>query len=99
MLQSTAIVAPSLNFSVRRNRMSLAIETFADNVRQFCQWAESGPHDVQTMRQLLLALMQGIPYLLVSDDQSEKPAYPSRGHAEWQMDHADWKQYQEWLTR
>lgn len=72
---------------VRRDRMYLAIETFAENVRHFCQWVESEPHDVQTARQLLLALMQGIPYLVVSDNQRDaEPEYPSRGHESWQVD-------------
>src|SRR5436190_10805786 len=68
--------------------MSIAIETFADNVRHFCQWTEGGPHDVETARQLLLALMQGIPYLLVADDErDEEPEYPRREHEGWQADH------------
>jgi hypothetical protein len=73
--------------NVRRNRMSLAIETFAENVRHFCQWAESRKHDVETPRQLLLALMQGIPYLVVPDAQEEESEYPERGHEGWQVDH------------
>lgn len=36
--------------------MSLAIETFAENARSFCNWVESQKHDVLTARQLLLAL-------------------------------------------
>lgn len=74
--------------AVRRNRMSLAIETFTDNVRHFCKWTESGPHDVETARQLLLALMQGVPYLVVSDDErDDEPEYPRREHEGWQVDH------------
>jgi hypothetical protein len=68
--------------------MSIAIEIFADNVRHFCQWSESGPHDLQTARQLLLALMQGIPYLIVADDERfDDPEYPRRGHEGWKEDH------------
>jgi hypothetical protein len=68
--------------------MSLAIETFAENVRQFCQWVESNKHDIQTARQLLLALMQGIPYLSVSEpeDESERE-YPRRDYGQWTLDH------------
>jgi hypothetical protein len=67
--------------------MSLPIETFAENVRRFCKWAESCKHDVETARQLLLALMQGTPYLVTPDVQEEEPEYPERGHEGWQADH------------
>ena len=74
--------------AVRHKRMSIAIETFADNVRHFCQWTEDGPHDVQTARQLLLSLMQGVPYLIVPDKESdEEPEYPRREYQGWQTDH------------
>jgi hypothetical protein len=67
--------------------MSLAIETFAGNVRQFCQWAESCNHDLETARQLLLALMQGVPYLLISNAREDEPEYPQRECEGWQADH------------
>jgi hypothetical protein len=68
--------------------MSIAIEMFVDNVRHFCQWSESGPHDVLTVRQLLLALMEGIPHLVVAEDEGEDQSeYPRRSHEEWQVDH------------
>jgi hypothetical protein len=61
--------------------MSLAIETFADNVRHFCRWVETDRHDVQTVRQLLLALMQGITYLTVSEPEDEREReYPRRDY-------------------
>ncbi|MDB6016501.1 MAG: hypothetical protein JWR19_990 [Pedosphaera sp.] len=68
--------------------MSLAIEAFTENVRQFCEWAESDRHDVLTARQLLLALMQGIPYLIIPDAGHENDvSYPRRSHEEWMSDH------------
>jgi hypothetical protein len=67
--------------------MSLAIETFVENVRSFCNWAESQKHEVATVRQLLLALMQGVPYLITQDVLEEEREHPRRGHADWQADH------------
>ena len=66
--------------------MSLAIEAFVDNVRLYCQWVESASHDVQTVRQLLLALMQGIPYLIATERGPGEAEYSRRGHQGWQMD-------------
>ena len=66
--------------------MSLAIEAFVDNVRRFCEWAESCTHDVLTARQLLLALMQGIPYLIISDARYRRPDFTRRDHGD-----DDWK--------
>jgi hypothetical protein len=68
--------------------MSLAIETFAENARHFCQWVESSTHDVQTVRQLLLALMQGIPYLTVPEGKEEAVReYPRQDYDKWKLDH------------
>jgi len=68
--------------------MSLAIETFTENVRQFCQWVESSKHDIQTVRQLLLALMQGITYLTVSDtEDANEHEYPRRDYDQWSLDY------------
>ena len=72
---------------IRRKCMSPAIETFAENVRHFCQWAESTKHDVQTARQLLLALMQGIPYLTVVGADDSEREYPRRNYDQWKADH------------
>ena len=69
------------------NVMSLAIEAFAENARRFCQWAESTTHDVTTARQLLLALMQGVPYLVIQAGWEKGSEYPQRGHDGWQADH------------
>ena len=68
--------------------MSLDIEAFSENVRQYCQWVESSEHDLQSARQLLLVLLQAIPYLTVPD-ATDKPEqdYPSRDHAKWESDH------------
>src|SRR5579859_5134230 len=82
------LTAPTLTRIVGRDRMSLAIDTFAENVRRFCQWTEAGPHDIETARQLLLALMQGVPYLVVGEDErGDEPEYPRRQHEGWQLDH------------
>ncbi len=40
--------------------MSLAIEAFVDNVKRFCDWAESACHGLDTARHVLLALIQGV---------------------------------------
>ena len=57
-----------LTLVVRRNRMSLAIEAFVDNVRRYCEWVESEHHDLLTARQLLMrghaSLAQSLPILL-----------------------------------
>jgi hypothetical protein len=55
--------------------MSLAIEAFTDNARSYCEWVESDTHDVLTVRQLLLSLLQGTPYLIVSSSQSYGEEY------------------------
>jgi hypothetical protein len=67
--------------------MSLAMEAFVENVRHFCQWAESDKHDVEIVRQLLLALMQGIPYLLSSGSEESDTEHPQRSHEDWKKDH------------
>ena len=67
--------------------MSLAIEAFTENARHFCRWAESSTHDPLTARQLLLALMQGIPYLTALHAYGKAPEYPSRSHDDWALDH------------
>ena len=61
--------------------MSLAIEAFIENVRRFCEWAESDQHDIQTARQLLLALMQGVPCLATSDTGASD--YPRQCLEDW----------------
>lgn len=67
--------------------MPLAIETFTENVRHFCLWVESRTHDVKTARELLLALMQGIPHLVVPKAQGEEFEYGRRGYEEgWRVD-------------
>ena len=67
--------------------MSLAIEAFLENARGFCSWVESEKHDVTTLRQLLLALMQGVPYLVTQAGSGKEWEYPQRGHEGWQSDH------------
>jgi hypothetical protein len=67
--------------------MSLAIEAFVENARGFCRWVESERHDVATVRQPLLALLQGVPYLVTQAGPEEELEYPRRGHGGWQSDH------------
>jgi hypothetical protein len=66
--------------------MSLAIEAFIDSVRAFCAWVESDRHDCVTARQLLLALMQGIPHVVVQEPEGDSQDYPRRGHEGWKRD-------------
>ncbi len=41
-------------------------DIFTEHVRSFCQWAESNSHDLETVHQLLLLLMEGVPALKTS---------------------------------
>ncbi|HMP71534.1 MAG TPA: DUF5063 domain-containing protein [Pirellulaceae bacterium] len=67
--------------------MSLAIEAFVDNTRRYCDWIESDRHDVASVRQLLLALLQGVPYLITSGtDGCEDGDFPRREHDGWTKD-------------
>jgi hypothetical protein len=69
--------------------MSPGIEAFVDTVRAFCKWVESDKHDCLSARQFLLALMQGIPQLVLEDTpEADSPDYPRRGHEEWKSDFA-----------
>ncbi|GAA5496483.1 hypothetical protein Rhal01_02667 [Rubritalea halochordaticola] len=47
--------------------MSLAIESFVENARTYCEWVEADNHDLLTVRQLILSLMSSIPSLIVAD--------------------------------
>ena len=68
--------------------MSLAIETFVDNVQQFCDWTESESHDIESARQMLLALMHGVRSLQTPGlDTSASTEYERRGHKRWKRDH------------
>ena len=67
--------------------MSPPIEPFIENIRAFCKWVESDKHDYVIARQLVLALMQGIPQLPRHDDsEDDPPDYPRRGYEGWKMD-------------
>ena len=67
--------------------MSLAIEAFIENVRAYCELIESDQHDVRVIRQTLLALMQGVPYLITDGvDDSNDVEFPRRGHDGWTTD-------------
>ena len=67
--------------------MSLAAESFTENVIAFCEWAEGKNHSLIEARQRILALMSSIPYLesfrgaIESDEEHE-----SRGHEGWKKD-------------
>jgi len=74
--------------------MSLAIEAFTDNARHFCEWVESDKHDVLSARQRLLALIQGIPYLISSSSsQNDGEGYPRRDFEGWKEDHKRLKDF------
>ena len=67
--------------------MSLAIEAFIDNARTYCELIESDRHDLGTLRQTLLALMQGVPYLIANGaDDGNDIEFPRRGHDGWTQD-------------
>jgi len=68
--------------------MSLAIEAFIDNVQRYCEWVESDTHDLMAVRQLLLSLMAGIPYLIATGrDSGSTDSLTDRSHADWLNDH------------
>ncbi|MDM4019460.1 DUF5063 domain-containing protein [Roseiconus lacunae] len=68
--------------------MSPAIEAFIDNVNRYCEWHESDSHEIEAARQILLALMQGIPALDTTRlDTSCSTEYEFRGHERWKDDH------------
>jgi hypothetical protein len=67
--------------------MSLAAESFTENVIAFCQWAEGKNHSLIEARQHLLTLMHSIPHLesyrgAVETDQEHE----RRGHNGWKED-------------
>jgi hypothetical protein len=67
--------------------MSRSVEEFIENVRKFCQWTESSQHDLQTARELLLALMQGVASLPADSKQEDNEKnYPERVHEDWKAD-------------
>jgi hypothetical protein len=73
--------------------MSLAIEAFVENARGFCSWVESEKHDFTTVRQLLSALMQGVPYLVTQAGSGKEWEYPQRGNREHWISGNDWIVY------
>ena len=67
--------------------MSLAIEAFVENVRTYCELIESEQHDIVAIRQTLLALMQGVPYLTMNGTEHHGDVeFPRRGHEGWTED-------------
>ncbi|EEF62830.1 DUF5063 domain-containing protein [Pedosphaera parvula] len=67
--------------------MNRSVEEFVNNVRKFCQWAESSQHEVQTARELLLALMQGVSYLPADYTEESETEYPERSREDWKADY------------
>ena len=67
--------------------MSLAAESFTENVIAFCEWAEGKNHSLIEARQHLVTLMHSIPHLesyrgaVETDEEHE-----SRGHNRWKKD-------------
>ena len=67
--------------------MSLAIEAFVENARTYCELIEADQHDVVAIRQTLLALMQGVPYLKTHGaDDSDQVEFPRCGYDGWTKD-------------
>ena len=59
-------------------------ETFAESVREYCQWAESNRHDARTVHRILLELFADAPRLKASDEVEGEPkplGLPQ--HVEW----------------
>ena len=68
--------------------MSLAIEAFIDNAHKYCDWVESDVHDLSAVRQLLLSLMAGIPYLIATgSDSGSTESLTHTGYSKWLSDH------------
>lgn len=67
--------------------MSLAAESFTENVERFCEWAEGDAHDLIEGRQHLITLMSSIPSLEdFRGAGSNEDDYPRRGHDGWTED-------------
>ena len=47
-------------------------ETFISHVRRYCEWAESGTHDIGTVHELLVSLIAGAPSLKTSSGQERE---------------------------
>ena len=87
--QSSLILNPQAGClaSTITERMSLAAESFTENVISFCKWVEGSKHTLTESRQHILTLMFSIPYL-----ESFRGAYETdeehehRGHEGWKAD-------------
>src|SRR3974377_2199835 len=51
-------------------------ETFISHVRQYCEWAEAKAHDLDTLHEILISLMQGAPGLQTSSGFPSERTYP-----------------------
>ena len=73
---------------VRSREMSLAAESFTENVERFCDWAEGDAHTLIEGRQHLITLMSSIPWIEdFRDAGSDDADVPTRGHDGWKEDH------------
>jgi hypothetical protein len=61
-----------------RSLKRVSPETFADHVWQYCEWAESDTHDLDTVYQLLVELMQAAPGLKTWCGFPPLPTFPGR---------------------
>jgi hypothetical protein len=68
--------------------MSLALESFIENVERFCEWVEGDTHGLIEGRQHLITLMTSIPWLeSFRNGASGHHDFPRRGHDGWEQDH------------
>ena len=68
--------------------MTLAAESFTENVEWFCDWAEGDAHTLIEGRQHLITLMSSIPWIEdFRDAGSDDADFPRRGHDGWKEDH------------
>jgi len=67
--------------------MPFDTDTFTNNVRRYCQWVESTPHDIESARQLLMVLMDGAPNLIVSGSREGEEELPAQRRDERQADY------------
>ena len=71
-----------------RLKMSLAAESFTENVERFCEWAEAEKHGLIEARQHLLALATSIPRLEnYRESELGDDELPRRGYEGWKEDH------------
>jgi len=65
-------------------------EVFTGYVRRYCEWAESNKHDMETVHQLLLVLLEGAPGLTTLGVKERERGFPGiRDEPPW----SEYKRY------